>query len=281
VTLRHVLAFLLLTALTAVPDEPGARCPWPDLGLRVLHCDGPAREVVLALGDPRTARHVAVVVPGTGADLARLEDPADPHSGPLGWARALRAAAGGGDTADDTAGDTADDTAVVLWIGYRTPRMGSLAALGGAAAREGAARLARFLVGLRARRPHGRPAHVTLVGHSYGAVVLTTAAPRLLLGPGDDLVLLASPGAGARTAAELGTPARVWAGTAATDWVRWVPGVRIGDLGHGPDPAAPAFGARPLDTRGVPDHGRYFVPGTPALAALAAVVRGRAHPPAG
>jgi hypothetical protein len=85
-------------------------------------------------------------------------------------------------------------------------------------------------------------------------------------------VLLGSPGAGVGSAAELGTPARVWAATAPTDWVRWVPPVRIGDLGHGPDPAARGFGARPLDTAGVPGHDRYFVPGSAMLADLAAVV---------
>lgn len=257
-TSRPALTSLLLTAPAVGEPPAAASCPWPDLGMRVLHCDEHAGEIVLALGDPATARHVAVLVPGTGADLAHLEDPTDPSSAPLGWARALRAAAG-------------DDTAVVLWIGYRTPRLGTVESLTGAAAREGAARLARFLIGLRSRRLDAP--HLTLVGHSYGAVVLTTAAPRLGLGPGDDLVLLGSPGAGVRTTAELSTPARVWAATAPTDWIRWVPATRIGDLGHGPDPTAPSFGAHRLDTRGVTAHDRYFVPTTPALAALADVVR--------
>jgi hypothetical protein len=274
---RLLAAFLLITLLLldlprpfrGVRPEAGCRPgPWAELGVRLLRCDEDSGRVALALGDPVTARHVAVLVPGLDAGLRHLEHPVDPHRGPLGWARALRSAA------------RSADVAVVLWIDYRTPRTGSIDALFGRAARTGAAELARFLVGLRARHRGPAGLHICVVGHSYGAVVATTAAPVLPLGPDDDLVLLASPGAGVASVAGLGTAARVWAGRAVADWVRWVPPVRIGDLGHGPDPAAPAFGARALDTSGVLGHDRYFLPGTPAVAALAGVVVSRAAAPA-
>src|SRR5690606_29371670 len=95
---------------------------------------------------------------------------------------------------------------------------------------------------------------IGLVCHSYGATVCGLAAPDL---PVDDLVLLAAPGVRADSAAGLRTRARVWAARAPDDWIRWVPHVRLGDLGHGMDPADPAFGARPLPVDGVHGHDGY------------------------
>ncbi|MFW3173077.1 alpha/beta hydrolase, partial [Geodermatophilus sp. CPCC 206100] len=223
-------------------------------GATVLGCDPRGRGLaVLALGDPFRAAHVAVLVPGSDVDLAGLTDPADPAGRPLSWARALAAAAGG-------------DLAVVLWIGYATPEGLGLDAASGRLARAGAPALVRFVDGLP------RDAAVTVVGHSYGAVVAALAAPDLAA---DDLVLLGSPGARAGSVADLGTPARVWAARAPGDWIAWVPGVRVGDLGHGADPAAPGFGARPLPVGGASGHDGYFRPGSAALAGLVDVATGR------
>ncbi len=61
---------------------------------------------------------------------------------------------------------------------------------------------------------------------------------------------------------------------APTDWIDDVPNVRFAGLGHGADPADPAFGARRVpadDTRG---HAGYFAPGTDSLRAFAAIARG-------
>jgi hypothetical protein len=170
---RQLLAFLLVTAILSdsarlLPpfrdDGPGCSPgPWEQLGIRVLHCDRERGDVVLALGDPRTARHVALIVPGVDADLRNLEHPVDPHRGPLAWARALRSAA------------RSDDVAVVLWVGYRAPRAVGVDALFGRAARAGAVRLNRFLLRLRAQ--HRGPLHLSVIGHSYGAVVAATAHP--------------------------------------------------------------------------------------------------------
>jgi alpha/beta hydrolase family protein len=238
--------------------------PWEGLGLHVLARDEPRGLMVLALGDVDTARHVAVLVPGMEFDHATVEDGTEARRGPLGWARALRSA---------SRAATADTVAVVLWIGGPT-RVRGWGRLSGAAVRSAAGALPGFVARLRPARP--APVHLTLLGHGLGAVATALAAPRLDLHHDDDLVLLAAPGARVGSAGELGTPARIWAGRAAADWVRFVPPVRVGDLGHGPDPAAPSFGARPVDVRGVPAHGRYFDPGSPALAALAAIVTGRA-----
>nr|WP_239029057.1 alpha/beta hydrolase [Pseudonocardia acidicola] len=85
--------------------------------VRVLGCDPRGRGLaVVALGDPTTARHIAVLVPGTDIDLGHLDDPTEPRLRPLGWARALEAAAERAEAiapgaANGTAASRADDTA--------------------------------------------------------------------------------------------------------------------------------------------------------------------------
>ena len=266
---RWTLPFLLVSALWTVSAQPSeAAVPPPvrldagcaaDLAARlgpvdVLGCDPTGRgTAVLALGDLTTASSVAVLVPGSDTDLARLHDPAQPQRRPFGWARALADAGGPG-------------LAVVLWVGYVTPDGLGVDAASGRLARAGATALVRFVDGLRADLAAG--VHLTVVGHSYGAVVTALAARDLAA---DDLVLVGSPGARAGSVADLGTGARVWAGRAGTDWIGRVPGVRVGDLGHGTDPTDPAFGARPLPVDGVRGHDGYLSPGTASLAAIADV----------
>jgi pimeloyl-ACP methyl ester carboxylesterase len=228
-------------------------------GATVLGCDPRGRgRAVLALGDLATAAHVAVLVPGADIDLGTLADPIDPQRRPLGWAQALSEAAG-------------PDLAVVLWVGYETPQGLGVDAATGRLARAGAPALARFVDDLR-RDELAPGAQVTVVGHSYGAVVTALAAPDL---PVADLVLLGSPGARASSVAELATSARVWASRTAGDWTARIPAVQVGDLGHGTDPTSASFGARALPTGGTRGHDGYFRPGSAALAGLVDVCLGR------
>jgi pimeloyl-ACP methyl ester carboxylesterase len=113
---------------------------------------------------------------------------------------------------------------------------------------------------------------VTLIGHSYGAIVVGMAAPRLP--EVRDLVALGAPGMGADRAADLGG-ARVWSALAPGDWIRRIPQVRLFALGHGRRPSNPDFGARQLPTEGVPGHDYYLTPGSSTLDALAPIVLGR------
>ena len=229
--------------------------------VRVLGCDPAGRgRAVVAIGDPLTAADVAVLVPGADVDLSTLHDPVTPQERPWGWARALAATAGPG-------------TAVVLWVGYETPVGTGRDAATGGAARAAVPALVDEVARLRSRP--GAPPHVTVVGHSYGAVVVTLAAARLAA---DDLVVLASPGARAPHVAALHTSARVFAARGPDDWIRWVPHLSVGDLGHGEDPAAAAFGAEPLPAGDVVGHAGYFRPGSALLAALADVVTGARVP---
>ncbi|MEU1281912.1 alpha/beta hydrolase [Streptomyces sp. NPDC005805] len=223
-------------------------------GRRVLAFDPRGRgQVAEVFGDLERARHLAVVVPGSDVDAGTAERASDPYGTPAGMARALRAAAG-------------PDTAVVAWTGYTTPVGVGLDAATGALAEAGAERLARFTRGLAAAGAP-RPA---LFCHSYGSVVCGLAARRTYA---RDLVVLGSPGMRAENAAALGTDARVWAAKDPSDWIAKVPNVRFAGLGHGNDPAAPAFGARRVPAERAEGHTGYFAPGTDSLAAFATIAR--------
>jgi hypothetical protein len=223
--------------------------------------DGIAAEVV---GDLDTARHIAVLVPGVDTRLPDFDRGLGgvARRAPSVQARALYRAM--------RAARPDARVAVVAWLGYDTPAGLGLDAVRESAARAGARALTGFVEGIAAQRPG---AAVTLVGHSYGAIVVGLAAPHL---PGvGDLVALGAPGMGAARAADLGG-ARVWAALAPSDWIRRVPQVRLLDLGHGRRPSARAFGARALPTAGVSGHDGYLAPGSATLSAVAAVALGRA-----
>ncbi|KOX20995.1 hypothetical protein ADK67_28575 [Saccharothrix sp. NRRL B-16348] len=190
-------------------------------------------------GDLARAAHVAVVVPGSDVDDQRF-------TATVGrMARDLHASVG------------RDDVAVVAWLGYRTPSGLGVDAAGGRLARAGAVALTEYVRTL--------PGHVHLLCHSYGSVVCGLAQPHV-----DDVVLLGSPGVRVDSVA---SGARVWAARGGRDWTRWVPSVRLGDLGHGADPVDPAFGARVFDVGDI-RHDEYFREGTASLRALARIAVG-------
>ncbi len=248
-------AILEQLAPAAAPLDPATGRPQPPL-LLVFRPDaaGGRGEVALAYGDPGTARHVAVVVPGLGThvdpDLHRLVGDATAL-----W-RTTRRLSG------------APAVAVVAWLGYDTPDLPQVALDG--RARSGAELLARTVDGLRATRETDPP-HLTVVGHSYGSVVAGLAVRR---SPGsvDDLVVVGSPGVEADHAVDLPVGAgTVWVGAASGD-----PVSRLSRFGV--DPAAADFGGRRFraETRtGVAQHSHYFDEGSESLRAMAAVVAGR------
>ncbi|MFE6714671.1 alpha/beta hydrolase [Streptomyces sp. NPDC057695] len=217
-------------------------------GARVLAHDSRGRgQVALVYGDLARAAHVAVIVPGSDVAADRVRSLTD-------MAAALRQAAG-------------PDTAVVAWAGYTTPVGVGVDAATGRLAEAGADRLTRFVDGLAAV---GAP-EPSLFCHSYGSVVCGLAAHRL---KAKDLVVFGSPGMRAANVADLGTSARVWAAKDPTDWIDRIPNVRVGDLGHGADPADPAFGARRIAADDAAGHGGYLAPGTSSLRAFAAIADG-------
>jgi pimeloyl-ACP methyl ester carboxylesterase len=235
---------------------------WVASGRRFLAFDprGDGRAVEV-LGDLAGADRIAVLVPGVGTTLADFD------RGLGGVARRALAVQAGNLYRALTMADPTARVAVLAWLGYDPPD-GVLTAVGAGSARHGAATLTALLRELARRRPS---ATVTLIGHSYGALLVSLAAvdapPQVT-----DIVSLGGIGAGVQSADELGGGRRVWAAEAGTDWIRRVPPLRLAGLGHGRRPGDPTFGARPLPVTGVRGHDGYLTPDSATLPAVAAVV---------
>ncbi len=215
--------------------------------------DLPGDRVAVAFGDLDSAGAVAVVVPGIyvspGDDLGAL----------AGDARDLAAAA--------RRAEPGLVVAAVAWLGYRTPHTpGSV--LTRAAGRRGGAALDDTLDGLAAaRRATGAErARTTVVGHSYGTVVLDEAADRPGRLAADAVVLLGSPGM-EDDAAGLEAP-EVFDAAAPADPVSWAGW-------FGTETWAGRFGSTGLPADAGTGHSDYFDPGRSTLAAMGEVVAGQ------
>jgi hypothetical protein len=244
-----------------------------------MDIDGEGRAVV-ALGNPDRAGEVLTYVPGMTAGL-------DDATGELG--RAARVLARGAELAPDAL------TSAVLWLDYDAPDFLHEAAWDGQARAAGEA-LHRFQEGLRATHD-GPPARQTVLGHSYGSLVVGTAARDHGLAA-DALVFVGSPGVGVTHAADLGLPpGQVWASTAPDDVIRltrppdelalraalgvspvgtiagWLAGPSD-ERWFGRDPAEPGFGGRTFPS-GRYGHTGYWHPDNPALDGMARVMLGR------
>jgi hypothetical protein len=208
--------------------------------------------VAVSFGDVDTADAVAIVVPGMNTT------PADDLGGVAGDARDLAAAARGA--------GPGSAVAAIAWLGYRAP--GTLSAVSRRAAGTGGALLDSALDGLAAARTAvGAPSpRTTVVGHSYGTVVLDEAADRPGRLAADAVVLLGSPGMEG-DASDLEVP-EVFDAASAADPVSWV-----GWFGTGT--WSPAFGATGLPVEAGTGHSDYFDRTRPTLGAMGEVVVGR------
>lgn len=240
-------------------------------------------KVIIAVGDPDTARHTAVWVPGLGTTM-------DDTVGNVERMMILQEAA-------DRITLPSNDVATVMWLGYDAPEADLSVALS-ERSRQGAEPLNQFVEGLRATHGDGSY-HVTAIGHSYGSTVVGEAAltGRLQV---DDIITAGSPGTHADHARELmADPRHVWAGSAPDDPVsnavgnRYsaglltsarnplnplgglaVAGVWAYDQAHGPSPHYPEFGANQyvVDTSG---HSDYWKPDSDSLRNQARVIVGK------
>lgn len=237
-------------------------CPyatWAGQGRHFLVFDpeGDGRGVEV-LGDLATADRIAVLIPGVDTVLADFDRGLGgvPRRAPGVQARALY----------EQLSKRGTGVAVIAWLGYDAPNgVGPTAATEGRA-RSGAAALTGFVRDVLRQRPGAR---VTLIGHSYGAVVAGLAARHLP--EVTDVVALGAPGIGVDRAAELGG-ARVWSALAPGDWIRRIPQVRVFGLGLGRRPSSPEFGATALPTEGVAGHDYYLVEGSATLRAVSDIV---------
>lgn len=271
--LRVGAALSGLDALDARLAASGA----PRAYLLGLEPGGEGRAVV-ALGNPDRSSGVLTYVPGMTAGL-------DDAPGELGRAGRVLARC--------AALDPGAETAAVLWLDYDAPDFLHEAVWPGQARDAGPA-LHRFQEGLRATH-EGPPARQTVLGHSYGSLVVGNAVREHGLAA-DALVFVGSPGVGVAHAAELGLPAgQVWASTAADDVIRLASppdelarravlgasplgltaGVAGGhELWFGRDPTDPGFGARTFPS-GRHGHTGYWEADNPALDGMARIVLGR------
>ncbi|MFJ2056896.1 alpha/beta hydrolase [Streptomyces sp. NPDC087908] len=208
------------------------------------------------LGDLARARRVSVIVPGVDTNLLTFQKTHGRYGAPAGMARSLYRA--------ERAASPGARVAVIAWADYTAPAGVGVDAMTGRLAEGGAARLVRLTEGLPG------DARVALFCHSYGSVLCGVAAPRLPARV-TDVAVAGSPGMRVERAAELRTPARVWAMRDADDWIADVPHLEVGGIGHGADPVAPEFGARLLSARGAIGHSGYFTPGTESLGNFAAI----------
>lgn len=199
----------------------------PPMFLLGIGDEGNGRAIV-SFGNPDTAKNVAAYVPGLGTSLDR-----DFAENDLKRAR---------DTAIGAAEMSPDSpTASMVWLGYDAPQIdfndvaGSFDVAGEGAARLGASRYSEFMAGLSATNEHEDP-HMTAIGHSYGSLTVGLAARERGAIPGaDDIILVGSPGTGARSADELGVGREhVFVGAAENDPVTELPNSReASGLGSG------------------------------------------------
>ncbi len=234
-------------------------------GRQILAFDPRGRGLVTEVwGDLATAQRIAVLVPGSDADLGHFDQSGEPLRSPAGMARALYA--------EEHAQSPGTRTAVIAWTGYVTPQGLGPDAVTSRLADAAAPRLHRLLGGLeQTAHPEAPPA---LLCHSYGSVVCGTTAPTLHAAQPTDVVAFGSPGMGVDSAAELGTGVQVWAARNPGDWIGNVPYLEVGGLGHGADPTTHAFGAVSVSSLGANGHTGYLADGTASRHNFAAIALG-------
>nr|WP_082526190.1 alpha/beta hydrolase [Kitasatospora sp. MBT63] len=211
---------------------------------------------IVALGDPDTAQHTAVLVPGTGTTLARMP-------GQLERIGRLQQAA--------CAVAPGRSVSVISWLGYDAPEIPpeSLGVAGRGRAEDGAEAMRRFTRGTRVAQG-GNRSHLTVIGHSYGTTAVGAAAAGGEGLDADDLVAIASPGMTTAHASDLhAAPGHVWVGAAGNDPIRLAAGRTLGA-----DPMAAPFGGTVIatDTSG---HSGYWDPDSQSLLNQGRIIAGK------
>ncbi|MFJ1601266.1 alpha/beta hydrolase [Streptomyces sp. NPDC088261] len=186
----------------------------PPMYLLGIGDEGNGRAIV-SFGNPDTARNVSAYVPGLGTALDKEFAEND--------VKRARDIALGAQKYDPS-------SAALVWLGYDAPQLpadnvaGNTEVMFADRAETGAVAYNEFMSGISATNQTGDP-HVTAIGHSYGSLTVGQAAQRPGGVPGaDDIILLGSPGTGARSADELGVGRdHVYVGAAENDPVTAMP----------------------------------------------------------
>lgn len=224
--------------------------------------EGDGRAIV-ANGNPDTADHQAVYVPGTKASLGNIEG--DIERGVKVW------------NAADAKADGAS-VSTITWLGYDAPDTVLKDATFEHYAYDGAPALNGFLDGLDTAHTGDTAPHRTVIGHSYGSTLIGAAAQTGHLNS-DDIVFAGSPGVQVSNADQLDVPkGHVWNEEAKGDLVpeggRLLHGGREHLLAEPKIPSDPDFGANQMttDTGG---HSGYWDEGSRSLQNQALVVTGQ------
>ena len=258
------------------------------------HAFGGDGIAAVSYGDPDTADHTAVYVPGIMQDGTTIDE-------------------NGMDALALYEQSTLDGSSVatIAWIGYDSPNWNPDGSLLGypdsagdaghtlteANAEQGGHLLSDFVDGLNSTHEGGADdSHLTVIGHSYGSTTSAHAAADGLAA--DSLVLIGSPGAGGGVdhVSGLNMPeGQVYVGSADNDPVTWLggkdgllPGGFDDVVGLGEDPSQSDFGAHNFEVDpgrefegadigsvGLMDnHVSYFDETNPALGNMADVVTG-------
>ena len=213
---------------------------------------------IIAKGNPDTAAHTGILVPGTNTDMTSVP-------GQLERIDRLQNAA--------NKQSDGESVAMITWLGYDAPeaKPTDFDSVGGTGRAEDAAPdLRQFVAGTHASHD-GSPSHTTVIGHSYGSTVVGAAASGGSGLGADDVVVVGSPGMTVDHASDLQMdPEHVWIGGADDDAVI----NHAADLTLGPDPMWWEFGGNNIevDTHG---HSGYWDKGSDSLANQGAVIAGR------
>ncbi|WP_327355840.1 alpha/beta hydrolase [Streptomyces sp. NBC_01304] len=218
---------------------------------------------IIAMGNPDTAAHTGVLVPGTNTDMTGVP-------GQLERIDKLQNSA--------TAQSDGEDVAMITWLGYDAPEasMTDFNSVGGTGRAEDAAPdLRQFVAGTQASHD-GSPSHTTVMGHSYGSTVVGAAASGGNGLGADDVVVVGSPGMTVNTADELQMDSEhVWVGGAPDDpIINNFAGATLGA-----DPMLQPFGGNnfQVDTSG---HSGYWNEGSDSLANQGLIIAGKPAPEA-
>ncbi|MVO90082.1 hypothetical protein GPA10_36360 [Streptomyces sp. p1417] len=242
-------------------DASGAKGV-PQAYLLGFSTEGDGRAIV-ANGNPDTADHQAVYVPGTKASLGNIEG--DIGRGVKIW-NAADAKSGG------------ESVSTVTWLGYDAPDTVFKDATFKHYAYDGAPAFNRFLDGLETSHTGDTAPHRTVIGHSYGSTLIGASAQTGDLNS-DDVVFAGSPGVRVSHADQMDVPkGHVWNEEAKNDFVpeggRLLLGGRESVWEEPQIPSDADFGANQMttDTEG---HSGYWDERSRSLQNQALVVVGR------
>ncbi|MFF5976067.1 alpha/beta hydrolase [Streptomyces sp. NPDC012769] len=225
---------------------------------------------IVSIGNPDTADNVVTYVPGTFAKLESI-------GGDMDRAVALQAEA--------ERQDGAHRTASIVWLGYDAPQGIMTDATEPEWADAAKEPLGDFIQGIEEANHREGGVRQTLMGHSYGSLVVGETMEMHIDLPVDNAIMLGSPGVGVDHAKDLNIPPdRVFAATAQNDLINLAPPIGKDPLSpkaywdtffdgdaivHGTDPTSEDFGGQvfevpngklPLvhDWEMMPAHSQYW-----------------------